>query len=58
MEYWFSKGSYHFNFIVNPASGGTINPTLHYPLRAIGGRYEPEAGTHYSTIPAFQLISL
>jgi hypothetical protein len=31
----------HFNFIVNPAGGGTINPTLHHP------------GTHYSTIPLF-----
>jgi hypothetical protein len=30
------------NFIVNPAGGGTINPTLHYHR------------THYSTIPAFQ----
>ena len=26
----------HFNFIVNPADGGTINPKLHYPLRALG----------------------
>ncbi len=32
----------HFNPIVNPAGGGTINPTLHYPR------------THYSTIPEFQ----
>jgi hypothetical protein len=25
MEYWFLKGYYHFNFLVNPAGGGTIN---------------------------------
>jgi hypothetical protein len=31
----------HFNIIANPASGGTINPTLHYPR------------THYSNIPLF-----
>jgi hypothetical protein len=31
----------HFNFIVNPAGGGTINPTLHHPK------------THYATIPLF-----
>ena len=35
------KDNSHFNFIVNPAVGGTINPTLHYPK------------THYSTIPLF-----
>jgi hypothetical protein len=35
------KDNSHFNFIVNPAGGGTINPTLHYPK------------THYSTIPLF-----
>jgi hypothetical protein len=38
----FEKDVNHFYFIVNPAGGGTINPTLHYPR------------THYSTIPAFQ----
>jgi len=32
----------HFNFIVTPARGGTINPTLHHPR------------THYSNIPVFQ----
>ena len=33
----------HFNFIVNPAGGGTINPTLHYPLRAVGSMsWSPE----------------
>jgi hypothetical protein len=40
----------HFNFIVNPVGGGTINPTLHYPLRAVGStnrRPEP-------IIPLFQ----
>jgi hypothetical protein len=37
----FQKDISHFNFIVNPTSGGTINPTLHYPR------------THYSTIPLF-----
>jgi len=45
VERWnigFQKDISHFNFIVNPAGGGTINPTLHYPR------------THYSTIPEFQ----
>jgi hypothetical protein len=48
MEWWndgilvFNKDINHFNFILNSADGGTINPTLHYPR------------THYSTIPAFQ----
>jgi hypothetical protein len=40
----------HFNFIVNPVNGGTINPTLHYPLRGAGSasrRPEP-------IIPLFQ----
>jgi hypothetical protein len=27
----FEKHNSHFNSIVNPAVGGTINPTLHYP---------------------------
>ena len=39
VERWkigFQKDISHFNFIVNPADGGTINPTLHYPLRASG----------------------
>jgi hypothetical protein len=38
MEWWNAgppeadqKDNSHFNFIVNPAGGGTINPTLHYP---------------------------
>ena len=35
VEYW------NIGFIVNPADGGTINPTLHYPR------------THYSTITLF-----
>jgi len=26
----------HFNFMGNPAGGGTIYPTLHHPLRAAG----------------------
>jgi hypothetical protein len=45
VERWnigFQKDVNHFYFIVNPAGGGTINPTLHYPR------------AHYSTIPAFQ----
>jgi len=45
MEWWnigFQKDISHFNFIVNSAGGGTINPALHYPR------------THYSHIPAFQ----
>jgi hypothetical protein len=44
VERWnidFQKDNSHFNFIVNPAGGGTINPTLHYPR------------THHSTIPLF-----
>ena len=48
MEWWNAgppeadqKDNSHFNVIVNPAGGGTINPTLHYPR------------THYSTIPLF-----
>ena len=44
LERWnigFQKDNSHFNFIVNPAGGGTINPTLHYPR------------THYFTIPLF-----
>jgi len=44
VERWnidFQKDNSHFNFIVNPAGGGTINPTLHYPR------------TQYSTIPLF-----
>jgi hypothetical protein len=44
MERWnigFQKDNSHFNFIINPAGGGTINPALHYPR------------THYSTIPLF-----
>ncbi len=32
------KDTIHFYFIVNPVGGGTINPTLHYPLRA---RFQP-----------------
>jgi len=46
VERWnigFQKDISHFNFIVNPVGGGTINPTLHY------------SRTHYSTIPSFQL---
>jgi len=45
VERWnigFKKDINHFNFIVNPTGGGTINPTLHHPR------------THYSTIPEFQ----
>jgi hypothetical protein len=44
VERWnigFQKDNSHFNFILNPAGGGTINPRLHYPK------------THYSTIPLF-----
>jgi hypothetical protein len=54
VERWnigFQKDISHFNFIVNPAGGGTINPTLHYLLRA-GGQ---NVLLHYSTIPSFQL---
>ncbi len=50
----------HFNFIVNPAGGGTINPILHYPrthysLRGVGAtsrRPEPIIPLlQYSIIP-------
>jgi hypothetical protein len=44
VERWnngFQKDNSHFNFIINSAGGGTINPTLHYPR------------THYSIIPLF-----
>jgi hypothetical protein len=54
VERWnigFQKDNSHFNLIVNPADGGTINPTLHYPLRA-GGQ---DPLLHYSIIPSFQL---
>jgi hypothetical protein len=49
VERWnigFQKDISHFNFIVNPADGGTINPTLQYPK------------THFSNIPAFQHSNL
>ncbi len=36
MNIGFQKDISHLNFIVNPVGGGTINPTLHYPLRAGG----------------------
>jgi hypothetical protein len=54
VERWnigFQKDANHFYFIVNPAGGGTINPTLHYPLRA-GGQ---NTLFHYSIVPTFQL---
>jgi hypothetical protein len=73
VERWnigFQKDNSHFNFIVNPAGGGTINPTLHYPLRAVGFtlrgvvQYSPTGRSraggqnpllHYSIVPSFQL---
>jgi hypothetical protein len=51
VERWnigFQKDNSHFNFIVNPAGGVTINPTLPYPLRA-GGQ---SPLLHYSIFPA------
>ena len=48
VERWnigFQKDNSHFNFILNPAGGGTINPTLHYPR------------THCSTILIFWLLT-
>jgi hypothetical protein len=39
LERWnigFQKDISHFNFIVNPAGGGNINPALHCPFRAVG----------------------
>jgi len=50
VERWkigFLKEISHFNYIVNLAGGGTINPTLPYPLQA-GGR---NPLFHYSIIP-------
>jgi hypothetical protein len=44
VERWntgFQMDNSHFNITVNPAAGGTINPTLHYP------------STHDSIIPLF-----
>jgi hypothetical protein len=44
VERWnigFHKDNSHFNFTVDPAGGGTIHPTLHYPR------------AHYSTFPLF-----
>jgi hypothetical protein len=64
------KDNSHFNFIVNPAGGGAINPTLHHPLRAGGQNplfsprrrlyelYEPEANIpqfHYSNCERSEL---
>ncbi|CAB1057524.1 hypothetical protein D1BOALGB6SA_2277 [Olavius sp. associated proteobacterium Delta 1] len=54
VERWnigFQKDISHFNFIVNPTGGGTINPTLHYPLRA--GGLNPLF--RYSIVPSFQM---
>ena len=58
VERWnigFQKDVNHFYFIVNPAGGGTINSTLHYPLRAVGSTSRmPEPIIplfHYSNIP-------
>jgi len=58
VERWsigFQKDISHFNFIVNPVDGGTINPTLHYPLRGVGStsrRPEPIIPLlQYSIIP-------
>ena len=45
MEWWnigFQKDVNHFNFIINPAGGGIINPTFDYPR------------TRYFIIPLFQ----
>jgi hypothetical protein len=53
VERWnigFQKDISHFNFIVNPAGGGNINPTLHYPLQAAG----QIPLFHYSIVPSFQ----
>jgi len=39
VERWnigFQKDISHFNFIVNPAGGGNISPTLRCSLRAVG----------------------
>jgi len=54
VERWnigFQKDISHFNFVVNPAGGGTINPTLHFPFQAEG----QNPLFHYSIFPSFQL---
>jgi hypothetical protein len=54
MEGWnigFQKDNSHFSFIVNPAGGGTVNPTLLYPLRAVS----QNPLFLYSIVPSFQL---
>jgi len=54
VERWnigFQKDNSHFNFIGNPDGGGTINTTLHYPLRFVG----QNPLLHYSIVPSFQL---
>jgi len=64
VERWnigFQKDISHFNFIVNPAGGGTINPALPFPLRAIGSTLRPVSPTDWKRsrrpepiIPIFQ----
>ena len=53
VERWnigFPKDNSHFNFIVNPAGGGTINPRLHYP-----GTHDSAKKLHFvPNIPEFQ----
>ncbi len=54
VERWnigFQKDISYFNFIVNLSGGGTINPTLHYPLRAVS----QNPLFHYSIVPSIQL---
>jgi len=66
VKHWnigFQKDTSQFKFSANPVGGWTINPTLHSPLRGVGfyppaGELyglvaEPEARTHYPTIPVF-----
>jgi len=57
VERWnigFQKDINHFYFIVNPGGGGTINPTLHIPLRGVGATLRAGSQNplfHYSSIP-------
>jgi hypothetical protein len=42
----------YLNFIVNPPGGGTINPTLHCPLRAVGSTEATIPLFHHAPPPA------
>jgi len=59
VERWnigFQKDINHFNFIANPEGGGTINPTLHYSLRAAGSILRPVSPTGWKPEPIIPLF--